>query len=111
MWFIGLIAGAILGLLSGNPAGALIGGIVGVVAALFYSESQRGQALYERRIVALEKAIRELRAQLATLTSQQSAAPTQTTAQPDAPVNISQKTAEANTKQAKPVQITLRERW
>lgn len=85
MWFIGLIAGAILGLLSGSPAGALIGGIGGVVVALFYGESQRVQALYEKRIVALEKAVRELRAQLATLTPQPSTAPVKAPAQAAAP--------------------------
>jgi uncharacterized membrane protein len=84
MWFIGLIAGAMLGLLSGTPAGALIGGIAGIIAALFYSESQRRQALFDNRIVALERALRELRDQIDTLNTPENIQP----APPAKPVSV-----------------------
>lgn len=64
MWFIGLIAGAIMGGMFGSFQAALFGGVLGVVAALFYNASQRNLAQFEKRIAALEKNISELHAQL-----------------------------------------------
>jgi len=63
MWFIGLIAGVVMGGLFGNYQTALFGGITGMVTALFYSTSQRNAARFERRIAALEKIVTELRVQ------------------------------------------------
>ncbi len=67
MWLMGLVAGGLLGLIGGGPAGGLIGAIGGIIVSLFYGENERNKALFERRIVALEKTVRELNKQLAAL--------------------------------------------
>ncbi|HEY6094695.1 MAG TPA: DUF2339 domain-containing protein [Gallionellaceae bacterium] len=69
MW-LGLIAGGLLGLVGGGPAGGVIGAVVGIIASLFYGESQRTQAQLEQRITALEKTVRDLGRQLAASSSE-----------------------------------------
>ena len=76
MWLMGLVAGGLLGLIGGGPAGGLIGAIGGIIVSLFYGESERNKALFERRIIALEKTVRELGKQLAALNTPAGTQPT-----------------------------------
>lgn len=70
MWFIGLLAGALVGGLAGSGQVALIGGALGLVAGLIYGETSRSRHKpLEDRVVALEKEMRKLAAQISAMQS------------------------------------------
>lgn len=76
MWFIGLIAGAIIGSMGGSGAWSLVGGILGLAAGVLYGEHLRSRNHpLEERVAELEKQVGRLSAQIAALrTGQQQAA-------------------------------------
>lgn len=64
MWLIGLLVGAWFGNLFGSGQGALLGGALGLVAGLIYGETVKRRKPLEERVVALEKTVRKLTAQM-----------------------------------------------
>lgn len=79
MWFIGLLVGLVLGGIIGSASWALVGGILGLAGGLIYSEQSRRTHPLEQRVTALEKLVRQLSAQIATL---QPAQPTEAVRKP-----------------------------
>jgi len=66
MWFIGLVAGMILGGFTGSGGGVLAGGILGLAGGLIYGELSRSRTRpLEERVEALENKVKQLFAQIA----------------------------------------------
>jgi uncharacterized membrane protein len=72
MWFIGLVIGLLLGSISGSGSWTVVGGILGLACGLMYGEQSRSRDhSLEERVDALEKLVRQLSAQIASLKSAQ----------------------------------------
>jgi uncharacterized membrane protein len=72
MWFVGLLAGMILGGLIGSAGGAIVGGILGLAGGLIYGELSRGRNRpLEERVEALEQKVKQLSAQIVALNAGQ----------------------------------------
>ncbi|KAF0206470.1 MAG: hypothetical protein FD173_160 [Gallionellaceae bacterium] len=68
MWLIGLLVGLVLGGISGSGSSAFIGGLLGLIGGLIYSEKTRNRKQpLEQRVDALEKLAARLSAQIASL--------------------------------------------
>ncbi|TXT26993.1 MAG: hypothetical protein FD134_251 [Gallionellaceae bacterium] len=105
MWFIGLLIGLVLGGLTGTSNGVLTGGILGLVGGLIYSEQTRNRKQpLEERVAALEKLIRQLSAQIATLKSVQQ--PSTQAKQESTPVSATQQSATITPVASLPVEAT-----
>jgi uncharacterized membrane protein len=68
MWLIGLIAGLVIGGVSGSGSWTLISGMLGLALGIMYGELRRSRSNpLEGRVTALEKQVGKLSAQLAAL--------------------------------------------
>ncbi|MEQ1916039.1 MAG: hypothetical protein ABL856_04875, partial [Gallionella sp.] len=68
MWLIGLIAGLVIGGVSGSGSWTLISGMLGLALGIMYGELRRSRSNpLEGRVTALEKQVGKLSAQLAVL--------------------------------------------
>lgn len=68
MWLIGLIAGLVIGGVSGSGSWTLISGMLGLASGIMYGELRRSRSNpLEGRVTALEKQVGKLSAQLAAL--------------------------------------------
>lgn len=68
MWLIGLIAGLVIGGVSGSGSWTLVSGMLGLASGIMYGELRRSRSSpLERRVDTLEKQVGKLSAQLAAL--------------------------------------------